>query len=115
MCGTPKGYGNWSYEMYLKGKQDPEWDSFQYTTLQGGMVSEKELNQAKLDLDQRTFRQEFEGTFENYAGAIYNFHPMNSVVNKDIDYNNFFIGMGFNIANVSLCWSNEKEKDLYCR
>ena len=21
-CGTPKGYGNWSYEMYLKGKQD---------------------------------------------------------------------------------------------
>ena len=35
MCGTPKGYGNWSYEMYLKGKQDEEWESFQFTTLQG--------------------------------------------------------------------------------
>ena len=44
-------------------------ESFQYTTLQGGMVSKRELEQAKLDLDQRTFRQEFEGTFENYAGA----------------------------------------------
>ena len=23
MCGTPKGYGNWSYEMFLKGKTRP--------------------------------------------------------------------------------------------
>ena len=73
--------------MYLKGKQDPEWDSFQFTTLQGGMVTPKELEQARQDLDQRTFRQEFEGTFENYAGAIYyNFHPVESVVNKKIDW-----------------------------
>ena len=33
MCGTPRGYGNWSYAMYLKGKQDNEWDSFQFTTM----------------------------------------------------------------------------------
>ena len=71
MCGTPKGYGNWSYEMYLKGKQDPEWDSFQFTTLQGGMVTQKELNQAKQDLDLRTFQQEYEATFVNYSGRIY--------------------------------------------
>jgi len=32
-CGTPKGYGNWSYELYLKGKQDNDWESFQYTTV----------------------------------------------------------------------------------
>jgi len=67
MCGTPKGYGNWSYEMYLKGKHDKGWESFQFTTLDGGMVNDDEIQQAKLDLDQRTFRQEFEGTFENYA------------------------------------------------
>ena len=77
MCGTPKGYGNWSYEMYLKGKQeDKEWDSYQYTTIQGGMVSKEEIEQAKQDIDIRTFRQEFEGTFENYAGSVYyNFPP----------------------------------------
>ena len=44
--------------MYLKGKQDPEWDSFQFTTLDGGMVTPKEYEQARQDLDQRTFRQE---------------------------------------------------------
>ena len=32
MCGSPKGYGNWAYRMYLKGKEDKEWDSFQFTT-----------------------------------------------------------------------------------
>ena len=79
MCGTPKGYGNWSMNV-LKGKQDPEWDSFQFTTLDGGMV-QKEIEQAKQDLDQRTFRQEF-GTFENMLESIYNFHPVESVVEK---------------------------------
>ena len=85
--GTPRGYGNWSYEMYLKGKQDEEWESFQFTTLDGGMVDKRELEQARLDLDVRTFRQEFEGTFENYAGAVYyNFHPVESVNDKQIDW-----------------------------
>jgi hypothetical protein len=62
-CGTPKGYGNWAYELYLKGKQDDDWESFQYTTIEGGMVSAEELEQAKQDVDIRTFRQEFEGAF----------------------------------------------------
>ena len=79
-CGTPKGYGNWSYELFLKGKQDEEWDSYQYTTVEGGMVSADEIEQAKQDIDIRTFRQEFEGTFENYAGSVYyNFHPVENV------------------------------------
>ena len=34
-AGSPRGYGNWSYRMYEKGKRDKEWDSFQFTTLQG--------------------------------------------------------------------------------
>ena len=115
MCGTPKGYGNWSYEMYLKGKQDPEWDSFQFTTLQGGMVSEKELNQARQDLDQRTFRQEFEGTFENYAGAIYyNFHPVDSVIEKHIDYAKpLHIGMDFNVNPMSCCVAQIEKDKIY--
>jgi len=58
MCGSPKGFGNWAYRMYLKGQEDKEWDSFQYTTLQGGMVSKEEIEQAKQDIDIRTFRQE---------------------------------------------------------
>jgi len=103
MCGSPKGYGNWSYRMYLKGKQDNEWDSFQFTTLQGGMVSKAEIEQAKQDIDIRTFRQEFEGTFENYAGAVYyNFHAVENVKEKKIDFSKpLHIGLDFNVDPMS--------------
>ena len=103
MCGSPKGYGNWSYRMYLKGKEDEEWDSFQFTTLQGGMVPKEELEQAKQDVDIRTYRQEFEGTFENYAGSVYyNFHPVDNVKQSNIDWSKpLHIGLDFNVDPMS--------------
>ena len=117
MCGTPRGFGNWSYEMFLKGTQDPkEWDSFQYTTLQGGMVSKEELDQAKQDIDIRTFRQEFEGTFENYAGQVYyNFHPVESVVEQHLDFTRpLHIGLDFNVDPMSACVSHfVKDKIIF--
>ena len=114
-CGTPKGYGNWSYEMFLKGKQDNEWDSFQFTTIEGGMVSKEEIEQAKQDIDIRTFRQEFEGTFENYAGAVYyNFHPVDNVIKKDINWHKpFHIGMDFNVDPMSACVSQIEKDKIY--
>jgi len=115
MCGSPKGYGNWAYRMYLKGKEDKEWDSFQFTTLQGGMVTADEIEQAKQDIDIRTFRQEFEGTFENYAGAVYyNFHPVESVVEKQIDWTKpLHIGMDFNVDPMSACVGQIEKDKIY--
>jgi len=114
MCGSPKGFGNWSYRMYLKGQQkDKEWDSFQFTTLQGGMVSAEEIEQAKQDIDIRTFRQEFEGTFENYAGAVYyNFHAVENVKEKKLDLSKpLHIGLDFNVDPMSACVS-QIDKDI---
>ena len=113
MCGSPKGFGNWSYRMYLKGKEDGEWDSFQYTTLEGGMVSKEEIEQAKQDIDIRTFRQEFEGTFENYAGAVYyNFHAVENVKPKKLDLSKpLHIGLDFNVDPMSACVS-QIDKDI---
>ena len=89
--------------MYQKGKQDNDWESFQYTTLQGGRVTKDEIEAAKQDLDIRTFRQEFEASFETYAGAVYyNFHAVDSVVEKEIDWKKpLHIGMDFNVDPMS--------------
>ena len=115
MCGTPKGYGNWSYEMYLKGKQDDHWESYQYTTVQGGMVSKAEIEQAKQDIDIRTFRQEFEGTFENYAGSVYyNFHPVDSVIDRKIDWERpLHIGLDMNVDPMSACVTQIVKDKIY--
>ena len=49
--GTPRGFGNWSYNLFTRQESDENWESFQYTTLDGGQVSENEIEQAKNDLD----------------------------------------------------------------
>jgi len=115
MCGSPKGYGNWSYRMYEKGQHEKEWDSFQYTTLQGGIVSTEEIESAKQDLDIRTFRQEFEGSFENYAGAVYyNFHAVDNVKPKEIDWSKpLHIGLDFNVDPMSACVAQIEKDYIY--
>lgn len=73
--GTPKGKGNWSFDLFNNDRDHPEqWASFQYTTLDGGNVTAEEIESAKRDLDERTYKQEFLATFETYGNVIaYNF------------------------------------------
>jgi len=69
---TPMGIGNWAYELYQKQLEDPvNWQSFQYTSLDGGRIPAEEIEQAMKDLDTRTFRQEYLASFETFAGRIY--------------------------------------------
>ena len=69
---TPVGKSNWAYRMWQNNREDPDnWSSYQFTTLSGGRVPETEIQQAHRDLDARTFRQEYEATFEEFAGRIY--------------------------------------------
>jgi len=70
---TPSGTANWAYDLYQRGKNpaDTHWQSFQYTTAEGGMVSLDEIEQARQDLDERTFRQEYESSFESYSNRCY--------------------------------------------
>lgn len=99
-CGTPRGYGNWSYNLFTKKDEDENWASFQYTTLEGGQVPHAEIEQAKADLDERTFKQEYEASFVNYAGNIYyNFDRVGNVIRKyERKTNVIHVGMDFNIS-----------------
>ena len=98
-CGSPRGFGNWSYELFKMGETNKEWESFKYTTLEGGQVPDEEIEQAKQDLDIRTFQQEYEATFVNYSGMIYyNFSRADNLIDK---YNKnslvLHIGLDFNV------------------
>ena len=69
--GTPKGFSNWAHDMYMMETKSPAWKSFQFTTIDGGNVPLEEIEAARRDLDERSFRQEFMATFEEYAGRVY--------------------------------------------
>jgi hypothetical protein len=68
---TPAGM-NWVKDLYDLAEQFPdEWASFQYTSLEGGNIAPKEIEAARRILDARSFRQEFEGSFEVYSGRVF--------------------------------------------
>jgi len=113
--GTPRGFGNWSYNLYTRQDNDKNWKSFQFTTLDGGQVSQSEIDQAKNDLDDRTFRQEYMASFEKYSGQIYyNFDREQNVIEHYAPTtNSIHIGIDFNIDPVSAVISEVKQDDLY--
>jgi hypothetical protein len=67
--GTPRGY-NQFYDLYQSAQDQPDWATFQFTTEQGGNVPAEELESATHDLDERTYRQEFQASFENLTGGL---------------------------------------------
>jgi len=96
---TPVGKSNWAYDLFTSPQQDAEnWQSWQFTSLQGGRITAEEIEQARRDLDERTFRQEYEATFESYAGRIYYAFDHGNIRQFRVDRpEQIIIGMDFNI------------------
>lgn len=101
--GTPKGIGNWAYEIYQNSLDNPTWQSYSFTTIDGGNVPQEEIEQAQLDLDERTFRQEYLASFETFAGRIYySFdRALNVVKYQGAQPDTLYVGMDFNIDPMS--------------
>ncbi len=112
--GTPKGRNHF-YDLWAKGKDGAlDWESFQYTTIEGGNVPEQEIEQAKSDLDERTFNQEYNAAFVTYAGLIYyGFSREESVLDMGDDSGTLHIGMDFNLDPMSAVICIRKGEKLY--
>ncbi len=73
--GTPKSF-NYLYQVYMLG-QNPtlqaanRWHSWTFKSLDSPFVPEFEIEQARQDMDERSFRQEFEASFETMGGRVY--------------------------------------------
>ena len=96
---TPTGKSNWFYDLYQRHREDPDnWASFQYTSIEGGNIPLEEIEQARRDLSDKVFRQEFEASFESFIGRIaYNFDRDHNVIKiEDPDLSVLHIGMDFN-------------------
>lgn len=103
--GTPYGTANWAYDLYQRGLDvtEHEWESFQYTTIDGGNVPESEIESARRDLDIRTFRQEYLATFEDYANKIFYAFDRKENVREYTEPvpAQIFVGMDFNVGGMS--------------
>ena len=102
LIGTPKGFDHF-YDWYIKGQPgaDPRHrtKSWRYTTLEGGNVPQDEIDRERAVKDARTFRQEFEASFETYSGRVYyDFDRRESVRSVAYDPSRpIHVGLDFNV------------------
>jgi hypothetical protein len=98
--GTPHGYDHF-YDLYRAAEDKPDWATFQFTTEQGGNVSPEELQSATHELDESTYRQEFQASFENLAVGVvyYSFDRTKNVRSLTYDPNlQLFWALDFNVS-----------------
>jgi len=83
IIGTPKSF-NWLYDVYMLGQRGDNyydktskvyrvnpWKSWQFPTITSPFIPPQEIADAKADMDEKSFRQEFEASFETMSGRVY--------------------------------------------
>jgi len=100
--GTPNGYDH-LYDAYMLGQgKSIDWKSWQFTTVDGGFVPEKEIEKAKSMMDERAFRTEFLASFETTGNrAAYNFDRQIHVKQTDQRTSRLAWGIDFNVDYMS--------------
>lgn len=105
--GTPKAY-NYLYELYKKGQdkrltRQSQWESWQFPTITSPFIPLSEIEAAKADMDEKSFRQEFEASFETMSGRVYYPFERATHIGK-LEFNPklpIWVGMDFNIDPMS--------------
>ncbi|MBI5643378.1 MAG: hypothetical protein HY954_07885, partial [Deltaproteobacteria bacterium] len=68
--GVPEGLNHYKELVdYARGGEDPEWGIYSWRS--SDILPATELEAARRILDERTFRQEYEGSFEGATGMAY--------------------------------------------
>jgi len=100
--GTPAGF-NHLYDLWIEADGKPDWKAWQFTTKDGGHVPIEELEAARLDLDDRTYKQEYEASFASLTGRVYyEFDRILNVSSSLVDTKaELLVGMDFNINPMS--------------
>ena len=105
--GTPKAY-NYLYDVYKRGQNKANveqelWESWQFPTITSPFIPISEIEAAMQDMDEKSFKQEFEASFETMSGRVYYPFNRNEHVGK-YEFNPklpIWVGMDFNIDPMS--------------
>ncbi len=107
--GTPKSY-NFLYELFMLGQNEANrklgrWMSWQFPTLTSPFIPADEIEAARADMDEKSFNQEFNASFETMSGQVYYAFKRADHVGK-YPFNPLlpiWVGQDFNIDPMSSC------------
>ena len=113
---TPDGTASWFYDLWCFCSEEwADWKRWSFTTVEGGNVPPEEVEAARSQLDARTFRQEFEASFENLSGLVaVSFSDMNiSGEAKDVSVMPLLLGVDFNVDPMTGICAVKSDDTLY--
>jgi hypothetical protein len=71
---TPDGKGSQAYDVFMAAKEKENWETFSWRTIDNPWIDPEEIEEARRELDERAFKQEYEALWQSYEGlAYYNF------------------------------------------
>jgi PBSX family phage terminase large subunit len=81
---TPNGKGTDAYDFYLQALKSPTWNVFKWKTIDNPFIPKEEIDHAMRDLDEKSFKQEYEAEWESMETlAYYNFDEHLHIGNTD--------------------------------
>ena len=99
---TPQGMGNWFYDLWQQGNTLDDWSSYSFTTAEGGNVPPEEIEAAKRDLDQKTYLQEYEASFQSSGNVIYYAFQPDNIKKFEHDIpNQLHVGLDLNVSKMA--------------
>ena len=102
---TPNGKGTDAYDFYLDIKAKHNWKFFHWYTEDNPYIDRDELEEAKSELDEKSYNQEYRAGWESFEGlAYYNYDE--HLHEKQCDPIDLFkpivMGLDFNVAPTTL-------------
>jgi len=99
---TPNGVGDWFHDLWVRSHNLDDYAAYQFRTIDGGQVTPEEVEAARAELDLRTYRQEYEATFETSGNTVYHAFEMSNVQKwTEAVPHTLHIGIDFNIDPVT--------------
>lgn len=114
---TPKGKGNWVYDLYNMQESNDEWRSYTIKTVDAGFVDEDEIEQARSEMSLKQFKQEFEASFETTESKIaWAFDREHNIKEMPVglDTRTILLGCDFNVSPIAGCIFVQDNATLYC-
>jgi len=113
--GTPDGFNHF-YDYYQQGlNQENGFKSWHYKSIESPYIDNEEIEAAKNELDPRTFRQEYEATFETMTGRVYygwDREHNNTTATRDMNYP-LKLMVDFNVNPMKWAIGQEKRKETF--
>ena len=111
--GTPKGKGNHFYDLYEWAQDQNDWATFKFTSIDGGQIPLEEIELARKEMDDRTFRQEMMADWVDYKGLVYFAVNETHIEKHNATTDNIYIGMDFNIDPGSAVIATKNKDGLH--